>query len=95
MKRNAGKNQKKCPMQWSAEKNAGFSQAEPWIEVQKNYKTINTEVEEKQSDTILNFYKKLIQLRKELPVIANGTIYSDGKVDGTLEPYECKVMRSI
>ena len=74
---------------------AAFSQAEPWIEVQKNYKTINTEVEEKQSDSILNFYKKLIQLRKELPVIANGTIYSDGKVDGTLKPYECKVMRSI
>lgn len=38
----------RTPMQWSAEKNAGFSQAEPWIEVQKNYKTINTEVEEKQ-----------------------------------------------
>ena len=36
-----------------------------WIEVQKNYKTINTEVEEKQSDSILNFYKKLIQLRKK------------------------------
>ena len=85
----------RTPMQWSAEKNAGFSQAEPWIEVQKNYKTINTEVEEKQSDSILNFYKKLIQLRKELPVIANGTIYSDGKVDGTLRPYECKMMRSI
>ena len=85
----------RTPMQWSAEKNAGFSQAEPWIEVQKNYKTINTEVEEKQSDSILNFYKKLIQLRKKLPVIANGTIYSDGKVDGTLRPYECKVMRSI
>ena len=32
---------------------------------------------------------------EELPVIANGTIYSDGKVDGTLRPYECKVMRSI
>jgi hypothetical protein len=42
----------------------------------------------KRLDTILNFYKKLIQLRKELPVIANGTIYSDGKVDGTLGPYE-------
>ena len=47
----------RTPMQWSAEKNAGFSQAEPWIKVQKNYKTINTEVEEKQSDSILNFYK--------------------------------------
>ena len=35
----------------------------------------------KRLDTILNFYKKLIQLRKELPVIANGTIYSDGNVE--------------
>ena len=135
----------RTPMQWSAEKNAGFSQAEPWIKVQKNYKTINTEAEEKESDSILNFYKKLIQLRKELPVIANGSIqfldeesegvigyvrelegtklvvlcnlceeenkavwqsewdsyelllgnYSDGKVDGTLRPYECKVIRPI
>lgn len=135
----------RTPMQWSAEKNAGFSQAEPWIKVQKNYKTINTEAEEKETDSILNFYKKLIQLRKEMPVIANGTIqfldeesegvigyvrelegtklvvlcnlceeenkaawqsewdsyelllgnYSDGKVDGTLRPYECKVLRSI
>ena len=135
----------RTPMQWSAEKNAGFSQAEPWIKVQKNCKTINTEAEEKESDSILNFYKKLIQLRKELPVIANGSIqfldeesegvigyvrelegtklvvlcnlceeenkavwqsewdsyelllgnYSDGKVDGTLRPYECKVIRPI
>lgn len=64
----------RTPMQWSAEKNAGFSQAEPWIEVQENYKTINTEAEEKESDSILNFYKKMIRLRKELPVIANGTV---------------------
>ena len=42
-----------------------------------------------------NLPSNWIQLRKILPVIANGTIYSDGKVDGTLRPYECKVMRSI
>lgn len=72
-------------MQWLAEKNAGFSQAEPWIEVQKNYKIINTEVEEKQSDSILNFYKKLIQLRKKLPVIANGTIqFLDEESEGVI-----------
>ncbi len=64
----------RTPMQWSADKNAGFSQAEPWIEVQKNYKTINTEAEQKEEDSILNFYKTLIRLRKEMPVISDGTV---------------------
>ena len=64
----------RTPMQWSVDKNAGFSQAEPWIEVQKNYGTINVETEEKDTDSILNFYKKLIHLRKEMPVISNGTV---------------------
>ncbi len=64
----------RTPMQWSADKNAGFSQAEPWIEVQKNYGTINVETEEKENDSILNFYKTLIRLRKEMPIVSDGTI---------------------
>ena len=64
----------RTPMQWSADKNAGFSKAEPWIEVQKNYETINVETEERDEDSILNFYKTLIRLRKEMPVISDGTI---------------------
>lgn len=64
----------RTPMQWSADKNAGFSQAEPWIEVQKNYETINAETEEKEEDSILNFYKTLIRLRKEMPIISDGTV---------------------
>lgn len=64
----------RTPMQWSADKNAGFSQTEPWIEVQKNYGTINVETEEKDADSILNFYKKLIRLRKEMPIISEGTV---------------------
>lgn len=64
----------RTPMQWSAEKNAGFSQAEPWIEVQKNYETINVETEKKEEDSILNFYKTLIRLRKEMPIISDGAV---------------------
>ncbi len=64
----------RTPMQWSADKNAGFSQAEPWIEIQKNYGTINVETEEKENDSILNFYKTLIRLRKEMPIVSDGTI---------------------
>ncbi len=64
----------RTPMQWSGDENAGFSKSEPWIEVQKNYKTINVEAEQREEDSILNYYKKLIRLRKEMPIIANGSI---------------------
>ena len=64
----------RTPMQWNAKANAGFSEKTPWIQVEDNYKQINVEAEEKDEDSILNFYKKLIAFRKENPVIAKGKI---------------------
>jgi len=55
----------RTPMQWSNEKNAGFSETAPWIRVNSNYKIINVNQQKKDNQSILNFYKKLIQLRKE------------------------------
>ncbi|KRQ87665.1 Oligo-1,6-glucosidase [Caloramator mitchellensis] len=54
----------RTPMQWNDDKNAGFSEAEPWIRVNTNYKTINVESQLKDENSILNYYKKLIQIRK-------------------------------
>lgn len=53
----------RTPMQWNAEKNAGFTEGEAWIGVNENYKTINVEAELEDEDSILNFYKNLIKLR--------------------------------
>lgn len=64
----------RTPMQWSAKENAGFSKATPWIGVNENYKKINVEEQQKDSDSIFSFYKKLIQLRKEKEVISEGEI---------------------
>ncbi|MBO5292457.1 MAG: alpha,alpha-phosphotrehalase [Lachnospiraceae bacterium] len=64
----------RTPMQWSAGAHAGFSDAEPWIGVSKNYKEINVEKELCDETSVLAFYKKLIALRKEKPVIAEGRI---------------------
>lgn len=64
----------RTPMQWSAGAHAGFSDAEPWIGVSKNYKEINVEQELCDETSVLAFYKKLIALRKEKPVIAEGRI---------------------
>ena len=61
-------------MQWSKDKNAGFSEGEPWISVPGHYEKINAETEIEDEDSIYSFYKKLINLRKEKTVISQGDI---------------------
>lgn len=62
----------RTPMQWNDSINAGFTSGNPWIKVNPNYKEINVETAEKNSDSILNFYRKLIKLRKENLVMIYG-----------------------
>jgi oligo-1,6-glucosidase len=54
----------RTPMQWSDEKYSGFSEHNPWIRVNSNYETINVENQKQDEESILCFYKKLIELRK-------------------------------
>ncbi|MBM7584732.1 alpha-glucosidase [Bacillus pakistanensis] len=62
----------RTPMQWSSEKNAGFTKGNPWMKVNPNYREINVELQEKQAGSILSFYKKLIQLKKNHEVFTYG-----------------------
>ena len=62
----------RTPMQWNSSKNAGFSDAKPWLEVNSNYKSINVEAQEKNEDSILHFYRKMNAFRKENKVIVYG-----------------------
>ena len=64
----------RTPMQWSGEANAGFTQGQPWIEVTDNYTSINARSQVADEDSIYSFYKKLIALRKDKPVISRGKI---------------------
>ena len=54
----------RTPMQWSDGLNAGFSKGTPWIKVNPNYTRINVAAQEKDEDSVLSYYKKLIALRK-------------------------------
>ncbi len=63
----------RTPMQWNATKNGGFSSGQPWIKVNPNYVQINVERVKSDSNSIFYYYQKLIQLRKEYPVIVYGT----------------------
>lgn len=72
----------RTPMQWSAEKYAGFSTVEPWMKVNPNYTEINVEESEKREDSLLNYYRKAIKYRKGNEVIIKGgfeLIYPDDK----------------
>lgn len=62
----------RTPMQWDASDYAGFSKAEPWLEVASNYREVNAKQAVEDADSVFYFYKKLIELRKQVPVITYG-----------------------
>ena len=63
----------RTPMQWNSESNAGFTTGTPWIGVNPNYPQINVEAQEEDPDSILNFYKEMVTLRKSDDVFMYGT----------------------
>lgn len=70
----------RTPMQWTGEENAGFTAGTPWLRVNSNYTAINVEKETIDPNSVLNFYKKLIALRKDPE-------YKETVVYGALEPF--------
>ena len=62
----------RTPVQWSGDDTAGFTTGTPWLPVNENYKEINVEREEGDPNSLLNFYRKAIALRKSLPAVRYG-----------------------
>lgn len=62
----------RTPVQWDDTENAGFTVGTPWISVNPNYKEINAKAELSDPDSVFHYYKKLIALRKQYPVIVYG-----------------------
>ena len=54
----------RTPFQWTAGENAGFTAGTPWLKINSNYKDINVENQEKDEDSVLNYYRRLVALRK-------------------------------
>ncbi|MDR2596634.1 MAG: alpha-glucosidase [Treponema sp.] len=73
----------RTPMQWDDSENAGFSKAKPWLDVNGNYKYINYAAQKNDKDSILNFYKKLIAVRKYNECLVYGDfipLYADNRL---------------
>ncbi len=62
----------RTPMQWNGEKFGGFSKNRPWIDLNDDYKEWNVEKQLSEEDSVLNFYKSLIRLRKEHSALIYG-----------------------
>lgn len=77
----------RTPMQWDGTGKGGFTAGEAWISMPSNHSYINVEAEEKDGDSILNYYKALIALRKKYPVIAEGDIAFSAKDQAGLIAY--------
>lgn len=71
----------RTPMQWDSTKNAGFTTGKPWAKVNDNYTEINAAEELQNPDSVLNFYKKVLKIRKE---------YADVIRDGKYIPINIK-----
>jgi glycosidase len=76
----------RTPMQWTSGLHAGFSDTTPWIKINDNYKWINVEAQQKDPNSILNYYKKLFQVRG---TVLSTVLYAPFKLkDSQLFAYE-------
>tara|TARA_B100001287_G_scaffold122834_1_gene103588 strand:- start:108 stop:1760 length:1653 start_codon:yes stop_codon:yes gene_type:complete len=62
----------RTPLQWDNSRFAGFSNTKPWIDVNENYNKINVELQQNDSDSILNYYKEIIRIRKKYSTLIYG-----------------------
>jgi oligo-1,6-glucosidase len=78
----------RTPMQWDSSTNAGFSTGIPWIKVNSNFAEINVQRQEKDPNSILQYYKRLVQLRKQHDVIVYGTYHPLAEEDRRIYAYK-------
>ena len=62
----------RTPLQWDNSRNAGFSSSKPWLDVNENYNKINVELQQDNSDSILNYYREIIRIRKNYSTLIYG-----------------------
>lgn len=67
-----GRDNARTPIQWDAEKNAGFTTGKPWLHVNPNYKQINVKEALQDPNSIFYTYQKLIKLRHKNEIVVNG-----------------------
>ncbi|MBB5801055.1 oligo-1,6-glucosidase [Saccharothrix ecbatanensis] len=70
--RTMGRDNARTPVQWDASPQAGFTTGQPWLAVNPNHTWLNAAAQYDDPRSVFNHYRKLIELRHALPVIAHG-----------------------
>lgn len=71
-----GRDNARTPFQWNSDRNAGFTEGEPWLRVNPNYTSINLEAQRNDPDSVYSCYRKMIALRKD-PEYEDVLVYGD------------------
>ncbi len=88
LSRKVNRENARTPVQWNASENAGFTTGTPWFNINENYKEINIEAAENDPDSILNFYRKLINFRKGNDLVIYGKYKEYYPLSGSIYCYE-------
>lgn len=72
MLRRSSRDNARTPVQWNADEGAGFTTGQPWLGLNSNYRKINVAAQERDEDSVLNFYCRLIELRRSRPALMTG-----------------------
>jgi len=86
-KKQTSRENSRTPFQWNTSENAGFTKGKPWLKVNPNYSEINAEAQINDPNSILNYFKKLVQLRKNEPVFTYGTFELEDKENTSIFAY--------
>jgi alpha-glucosidase len=81
--KNLSRDPSRTPMQWSAEKNAGFTGNRPWLRLDERFRSMNVEAQKADPDSILSFYRRLIRFRNKETCLTTGSyefLYADTKL---------------
>ena len=87
----ASRDSARTPVQWNDGENAGFTTGIPWFYVNPNYQTINVAQQDQDPDSILNFYRKAIGLRKKLEVVRHGNYREHFPLDAKIYCYSRQI----
>ena len=69
-----GRDPERTPMQWTPEPGAGFTSAKPWLPIAEDWREVNAAVEAADPNSMLNYYRALIRLRRAEPALALGSL---------------------
>ncbi len=62
----------RTPVQWSAKDGAGFTTGRPWLKINGNHRRINYDSQDRDADSVLSYYRRMIALRAGSEVLRNG-----------------------